>query len=160
MRETAAQLLDQPYAYGGRAAALNQDGSINSPDNPAPLGSIVTLYTTGAGQMQPPVPDGKIAVDIRPKPVLPVSVLFNYTNRGTILYAGPAPGMIAGVLQINVRVLDVQCIEPNCFPDFSAIPVVIAIGPPDPNNWNSFWEVYQLRIRYDRRPPVNLLCDF
>jgi len=84
------------------------------------------------------VPDGKIAVDIRPKPVLPVSVLFNYTNRGTILYAGPAPGMIAGVLQINVRVLDVQCIEPNCFPDFSAIPVVIAIGPPDPNNWNSF----------------------
>jgi len=37
-----------------------------------------------------------------------------------------------------VRVLDVRCNVPNCFPDFSAIPVVIAIGPSDPNNWNSF----------------------
>ena len=58
-----------------RAAIDKQDGSINSPDNPATLGSVVTLYITGAGQMQPPVPDGQIATDIRAKPALPVSVV-------------------------------------------------------------------------------------
>jgi len=66
------------------------------------------------------------------------SVIFNYADRGTVIYAGPAPGMIAGVLQINVRVLDVECNVPNCFPDYGAIPVVIAIGPADPTNLNSF----------------------
>jgi uncharacterized protein (TIGR03437 family) len=134
----AVFLLDQPSPHGGRAAALNQDGSINSPDNPATLGSVVTLYITGAGQMQPPVPDGKIATDISAKPVLPVSVTFNYWQRGTVLYAGSAPGMIAGVLQINVRVLDVECSVPNCYPNFSAIPFVVGIGPADPTNLNDF----------------------
>ena len=88
--------------------------------------------------MQPPVPDGKIANDISAKPVLPVSVTFNYWDRDTVLYAGSAPGMIAGVLQINVRVLDVECSVPNCFPNYSAIPVVVGIGPADPTDLNSF----------------------
>lgn len=134
----AVFLLDQPSPYGGRAAALNQDGSINSADNAATLGSVVTLYITGAGKMQPQVSDGKITTDISAQPVLPVSVTFNYWQRATVLYAGSAPGMIAGVLQINVRVLDVSCSVPNCFPNYSAIPVVVGIGPADPTNLNSF----------------------
>src|SRR5208282_2969561 len=38
-----------PMPAGGAAIALNQDGSINSPDNPAAGGSIVTIWATGAG---------------------------------------------------------------------------------------------------------------
>lgn len=132
-------LLDQPSPHGGRAAALNQDGSINSPDNPAAIGSVVTLYITGAGQMQPKVADGKIASDISPTPVLPVSAVFNFNfaNPGTVLYAGPAPGIVEGVLQVNVRVQNVDCPVPNCWPDLSAIPVAIGVGARDPTNLNS-----------------------
>jgi uncharacterized protein (TIGR03437 family) len=38
----------------GAAAALNEDGSINSPQNPAKRGSIVTIYVNGAGLLDPP----------------------------------------------------------------------------------------------------------
>ena len=37
-------------APGIFAGIANQDGSLNSPANPAPRGSIVTLYATGGGQ--------------------------------------------------------------------------------------------------------------
>ncbi len=37
----------------GQAAALNQDGTLNSVDNPADQGSIVMLFVTGAGAMTP-----------------------------------------------------------------------------------------------------------
>ncbi len=33
----------------GSAAAINQDGTVNSPDHPAPIGSFVTLWVTGTG---------------------------------------------------------------------------------------------------------------
>ncbi|PYT29166.1 MAG: hypothetical protein DMG57_12595 [Acidobacteria bacterium] len=70
--------LDHPSPRGGRAAALNQDGSINSPENPAPVGSIVTLYATGAGSMQPAIPDGQVVTAVNVKPSLPVIVNFNH----------------------------------------------------------------------------------
>jgi len=45
----------------GQAAALNQDGSINTAVNPAPAGSIVSLFATGEGQTSPAGVDGKPA---------------------------------------------------------------------------------------------------
>ena len=63
------------------------------------------------------------------------------------------------LLQINVLVLDVQGNVPNCFPDFSSIPVVIAIGPIRSKHLELLWRVHQLRTRYDPRPPVNLPYD-
>ena len=38
----------------GQAAALNQDGALNSAENPAAAGSVVVLYGTGEGQTDPP----------------------------------------------------------------------------------------------------------
>ena len=125
--------LNPPSPRGGKAAVLNQDGTINSPDNPAAVGSVVVIYATGAGQMQPAIPDGKISSDTSAKPVLPVSVLFNYATSGEVLYAGPAPGNVAGVLQINARVPELFCGVPNCHPDLKAISVIVGIGKPDPN---------------------------
>jgi uncharacterized protein (TIGR03437 family) len=87
----------------GQAAALNQDGSINSAANPAARGSIAVLYATGAGQTTPPGLDGQAAVDVLPKPVLPVSVSAGGIP-AELIYAGAAPGFVAGVLQINFRI--------------------------------------------------------
>jgi len=90
-----------PYAH---AAALNQDGTINSPGNPARPGSIVVFYVNGAGLFTRSFADGSIVQPPLPEPVLPVSVLFDHgSQRVEVLYAGAAPTLVAGVLQINVR---------------------------------------------------------
>ena len=47
----------------GQAVAVNQDGSINSPDRPAKAGDFVTLYATGAGRTNPATSDGSVNSD-------------------------------------------------------------------------------------------------
>jgi uncharacterized protein (TIGR03437 family) len=44
----------------GQAAALNQDGSVNGPSNPAPKSSYVSIYFTGGGQTNPAGATGSI----------------------------------------------------------------------------------------------------
>ena len=88
----------------GPVAALNQDGSVNSPSNPAAQGSIVVLYATGEGALNAAVPDGTI-ISATPlaAPVLPVQVTIGGTN-ANIMYAGAVPQLVAGAIQINIRV--------------------------------------------------------
>jgi uncharacterized protein (TIGR03437 family) len=93
----------------GPFAILNENGSVNSPSNPADRGSIITIYATGGGERDPAVADGQILSDVLTKPSLPISVWFdNGTDdtlaSGEVLYAGGASGSVAGLLQINVRV--------------------------------------------------------
>jgi uncharacterized protein (TIGR03437 family) len=52
----------------------------------------------------PSLTDGSIVQPPFPVPVLPVSVMFDFTEAGEVLYAGAAPGLVAGVLQVNVRI--------------------------------------------------------
>src|SRR5438105_9549559 len=92
--------INPPSPRGGRAAVINQDGKINSPAHPSPVGSVISIYATGAGKMQPAIPDGQVA-GAGAKPVLPVAVLFASGALGEIIYAGQAPGMVDGLLQIN-----------------------------------------------------------
>jgi uncharacterized protein (TIGR03437 family) len=87
----------------GPAAALNQDYSLNSVNNPATAGSVLMLYATGAGQMSPQPPDGSVVTaDNLPQPLQNVSVQVG-GQPATILYAGGAPGEVSGVLQINIQ---------------------------------------------------------
>ena len=44
----------------GPLAALNQDGTVNSADNPASPGSIVSIFATGLGRMTPAAIDGAV----------------------------------------------------------------------------------------------------
>lgn len=81
------------------AIALNEDGTLNGPDNPAKRGSIVTMWVTGVGEFQPALVDGAIA-DAGAIPKLPMKSSFG----STFAYAGSAPGMISGILQLNVKV--------------------------------------------------------
>ncbi|HLG94852.1 MAG TPA: FG-GAP-like repeat-containing protein [Bryobacteraceae bacterium] len=89
----------------GQGAILNQDGSVNAPGNPAARGSVVVLYATGAGATNPPGIDGMIASSSLDAPMLPVSVSIGGAP-AQVLYAGAAPGLVSGVLQINARVPD------------------------------------------------------
>ena len=86
---------------GGQGAILNQDGSVNSPNNPAAPGSVVALFATGAGATTPAGADGTLTSAPYPTPNLPVSVTIN-GETAQVIYAGAAPGLVAGVLQINV----------------------------------------------------------
>jgi len=91
---------------GGPGAILNQDNTVNSFDNPAGRGSVVVLWGTGAGQTVPPGEDGRISAGLPlPKPVLPVTVQIDGQD-AEVEYAGQAPGMVEGTIQVNVKVPD------------------------------------------------------
>jgi uncharacterized protein (TIGR03437 family) len=90
----------------GQAAALNQDGTLNSESNPAARGSIVVLYGTGLGPTNPTLPDGALgplAFDELGRPSGVLQAAIDYTE-SDILYAGSAPGLINGVAQFNLRI--------------------------------------------------------
>ena len=53
----------------GQGAIVNQDGTVNSAANPAPAGSIISVYATGEGQTSPGGADGKPADWPAPVPV-------------------------------------------------------------------------------------------
>jgi uncharacterized protein (TIGR03437 family) len=86
-------------------AVLNQDSTLNSTQNGAEPGSIIVFYATGEGQTDPPGVTGKIAGSTLPKPRLKAAVTIGGKN-AEVLYAGAAPGMTAGVIQVNARVPD------------------------------------------------------
>ena len=104
----------------GQGAILNQDYSVNGPSNPAARNSVVILYATGEGQTEPPGMDGAPAGQIPPRPRLPVKVEIGGLE-APVLYAGGAPGMAAGVMQVNVLV-------PARAPAGSATPVRLKVG--------------------------------
>jgi uncharacterized protein (TIGR03437 family) len=114
----------------GQGAILNEDGSLNSPSNPALRGSVITIYGTGGGETAPGIVDGEVFFySIPPTTSLPVSVFFNLNSdydtpkRGEVLYAGGVAGSVAGLLQVNVRVpLDIAVTG-------DAVPFALIIGP-------------------------------
>ena len=104
----------------GPGAILNQDFSVNSASNPAARGSAVMIYATGEGQTTPAGGDGKLSdPSALATPLLPVSVQIGGVA-AQVLYAGAAPGLVAGVLQVNVLI-------PAGAPA-GAVPVAITVG--------------------------------
>ena len=88
----------------GQGAILNQDSSINSVANPATPGSIVMIYATGEGKVSPVPVDGSIiGTGVLPKPVSNVTVWIGGTQ-AEVLYAGAAPELVAGMMQVNARI--------------------------------------------------------
>jgi uncharacterized protein (TIGR03437 family) len=92
-----------PIAMADTATAVftvvNPDGSLNSSSQPAPAGSYVVAYGTGFGRTSPEAIDGQIAGAPLPQLQLPVTV----DGGLSVLYAGPAPGIVEGVVQINLQ---------------------------------------------------------
>jgi uncharacterized protein (TIGR03437 family) len=86
----------------GQAAALNENKTYNSRDNPAPRGSVLVFYATGDGGTDPALPDGVPASFPPPPNRLPVSVRMG-GYEAKVQYAGPAPGFL-GLMQINAEI--------------------------------------------------------
>ena len=89
----------------GQGAILNSNESANNVGNPAPRGSTVSIYATGEGVLVPPAATGSMSGPTLPLPVpaANVSVTIGGQN-ATISYAGEAPTLVSGVLQVNVAI--------------------------------------------------------
>jgi len=103
----------------GPAAISNQDGSLNSANNPAPRGSIVSLFATGQGAITSNAPDGTVAT-VSAQPRLPVTATVGGLA-AQVLYAGSANGLTYGLMQVNIRV-------PGSLPAGGAVPVFLTVG--------------------------------
>jgi uncharacterized protein (TIGR03437 family) len=86
----------------GEALVINQDGTVNSAQNPAPQGSVVTFYATGLNNTQPALTGGAIVTAAAPLALAPAVQVSLLPTGSRILYAGAAPGDVAGVTQINL----------------------------------------------------------
>jgi uncharacterized protein (TIGR03437 family) len=122
---TAPGLFTQNASGSGPGAILNQDNSVNGPGNRAAKGSIVQLFLTGEGQTSPPSVTGAITTaalpppQVTPAPVLAVGVTVN-GQPALYVYAGEAPGLVAGMMQLNVQI-------PANAPS-GDLPILVSIG--------------------------------
>ena len=106
------------FELAGGAAIFNPDWTFNSPTNPVPAGSYVTILGTGFGPYNAAVPDGSV-IPLNPliRETLPADVSFSYctpssmfsvgtcqNTRSSFEFAGAAPTFINGVDQINLRI--------------------------------------------------------
>jgi len=119
---SAPGIFTMTESGSGQAAILNQDATVNSASNPAPRGSIVSVYMTGTGALSPLAADGSLGplMPPFPAPIAGVSAIIGSVN-ATIMFVGQAPGLIAGATQVNVRV-------PQTAPVGAAIPIIIDAG--------------------------------
>jgi uncharacterized protein (TIGR03437 family) len=108
----------------GPGAILNGDAhyTLNSGANPISRGGVVMIYGTGGGTTNPASADGSLAPSAEPFPrlTLPVTVTIGGAP-AQVAYAGGAPGLVAGLLQINV-------IVPVGIATGQSVPVLVQIG--------------------------------
>ena len=109
----------------GPGAILNSDYSFNcncSTGRPAAKGETVVLYLTGEGQTQPAGVTGTVNRSTAPyaQPVQAPLVTIN-GQPAQVAFYGEAPGLVAGVLQINVVI-------PATAVSGQANPVVVSFG--------------------------------
>jgi uncharacterized protein (TIGR03437 family) len=119
LSDAAPALFTADASGHGQGAILNHDGSPNSSINPAQKGSIVVLYGSGGGKFDRDVPTGLITGSDLARLALPATVQIDGVE-AEILYAGSAPGMVAGLVQVNVKVPEQI--------HSGSVPVVLKIG--------------------------------
>ena len=88
----------------GMLLAINEDGTLNSSSQPAPVGSVVVMYATGCGGYDRPLPTGGgVPVD-RLYPLALPDALAVGGAAAEMLFAGAAPALGTGLVQINARI--------------------------------------------------------
>ena len=103
----------------GAGAALNEDYTMNSLANPARPGSVVTVYGTGFGVLQSTVSDGQPVTAANSAAATITATVAGLP--ATVLYAGAAPGLIAGMDEVDLRL-------PAGVVHNSSAPVVVTIN--------------------------------
>ena len=80
----------------------------------------MVFYATGGGQTDPPGVDGEITKDALSRPRLPVGVWIQ-GQEAEVLYAGTAPGIVSGVMQVNIKL-------PMDIPSDNKLAVAMKVG--------------------------------
>ena len=115
----APGVFTQNSSGAGQAIAVNQDGTMNSPTNPAAAGSYISVYFTGGGVTDPPGLTGSVNDDV-------VTTLVGSSTAtvggvaGMVTFAGSAPGFVGGVNQMNIL------LSPNT--PSGSVPLAITVG--------------------------------
>jgi uncharacterized protein (TIGR03437 family) len=118
----AAPALFQRNYGQSEAAALNADGTVNSPSNPAKRGSYVSIWGTGGGLTNPPGVTGGLT-PLAPLEMLTQPVTANLGGTTVpVLFAGAAPTLISGIFQVNLA------IPANLTPNISLWTVTVLVG--------------------------------
>jgi uncharacterized protein (TIGR03437 family) len=119
--ETAPGVFTTSGSGSGQGAVLNQNGTVNGPGNPEQRGNVIVIYGTGHGQTTPQGTTGRVlpSNDLR-RVVAPVVVRIG-GREAEVFYAGSAPGLVSGALQINARI-------PADAATGSNVPVEVQIG--------------------------------
>jgi uncharacterized protein (TIGR03437 family) len=120
---SAPGIYSQNQSGSGPGAILNQDFSVNAAANPAAKNSVVAVYMTGEGTTSPASTDGAVAPINGTglfKPLLGVTATVGGVP-ATVEYYGSAPGIVYGVMQVNVRI-------PATAPSGANVPIVITVG--------------------------------
>lgn len=120
VEDTAPGLFTADALGTGQATALNEDLSLNSNRTPARRGSVIILYLTGAGLLNPAPEDGEILRGPFPLITSPVHVSIGGKD-ADVLYAGPAAQLVGGFVQISTRI-------PEEVVSGTEVPVEIRIG--------------------------------
>ena len=101
----------------GQAIVLNDDGSLNTAENPAKQGSIIVLFVTGEGLTEPGSAEDHIIGDILPTPKLPLAASILWTDGSPyfdgyyfdyysveVVSASDVRGSVPGLLEVKLRV--------------------------------------------------------
>jgi uncharacterized protein (TIGR03437 family) len=121
---TAPGIFVNKVVGTGYLTILNADLSVNSAAKPAAQNTIVNIFATGEGVLNPSVKTGSIATPSSgsfAKPANPVSLKIG-GQTAQVQYAGQGPGLVSGVLEI-------QAIVPAG--STGSLPVLLAVGNAD-----------------------------
>ena len=97
---SAPAIFTQNASGSGPGLVLNGGTTLNTAANPAAGGSVIALLATGGGTVMGGATDGALAPGAgnQTQPVL--ATIGGVT--ATVGYAGPAPGEVNGVMQVNI----------------------------------------------------------
>ena len=117
---SAPGLFSVDFSGKNQVAALNEDGSFNTAATPAERGKLIVLYGTGGGTFRSAPVDGAVIGLPLPEFLAPLTLEIGGIP-AEVVYAGPAPGLVSGVFQINARI-------PESIPAGAQIPLIVRSG--------------------------------
>ena len=122
VQESTPSIFTLASSGAGPGAILNTNYTLNNAANATARGGTAILFGTGEGQTNLACSDGAITSLVGPFPVPLGTVSVEVGGRpATVLYAGGAPGLVRGVVQVNFTLAADTPVGP-------AVPVVMKIG--------------------------------
>jgi uncharacterized protein (TIGR03437 family) len=108
MNTVAPALFSLDGSGQGQVVALNQDNTVNGPNNPAANGTVIQFFGTGQGIVPNQPADGTAATGLSPTPYTPQVIIGSAADNNplpvsNVQYSGLAPGLV-GVWQINALI--------------------------------------------------------